>query len=340
MRKRGYNEYEYDEYEDEEDYGRRPRRIWKAALILFLLLAALVAAVCVLFIKAPPVTKQPGLGAREPGIYTVLVAGRDAIGYNTDTIMICALDTISGTLNVVNIPRDTLVNVSWSVKKANSLLAGTGSPEGFVEGVGEVLGFLPDGYIIANMGALEAVVDTVGGVTFEVPVDMDYDDPAQDLYIHLSAGEQRLSGEEAMWVFRWRQNNGGGGYPTGDIGRIATQQALLTTIAQKALTPVNVFKAGQFLSIFSEYVETDLEPGNLAWYALQLLRLKDDTISFHMLPGNYGAYLNGLSYVAIYPEEWMNMVNLHLNPYQRDITQSDVNILTVDTMGNAYTVGG
>jgi len=333
--------YEYDEdYDDEEydddDYGRGPRRVRKVVLSLLIILAVLVAVFLIFFVKAPAVAAD----GREDGVYTVLVVGRDKAGYNTDTMMVASLNTTEKTLDVVNIPRDTLVNVSWSVKKANSLLSGMGSIEGLMEGVGDMLGFVPDNYIVVNMEAFEEIVDTIGGVTFDVPVDMDYDDPAQDLAIHLSAGTQKLTGSEALGVFRWRQNNDGSGYAMGDIDRIDTQQALLKAIADQSLKITNVLKFKTFMDIFSEHVETDLETGNLAWYGLRFLSLdSDEDIAFHVLPGNYSAYLGGVSYVAIYPEEWLLLVNNYLNPYVRDRSQSDVSILTLDANGTAYVYG-
>lgn len=330
-------DYEYDnDFEDEEDYRRGPRRIWKAVLTLVIILAILIAIFFIFFVKSPTVDG----GGRQDGVYTVLVVGRDKAGYNTDTMMIASLNTKKKTLNVVNIPRDTLVNVSWSVKKANSLLSGTGSIEGMMAGVGDLLGFVPDNYIVVNMEAFEEIVDAIGGVDFDVPVDMDYDDPSQDLSIHLSAGTQKLDGSEALGVFRWRQNNDGTGYSMGDIDRIDTQQTLLKAIANQCLKPSSIFKVGTFTSIFADYVETDLETGNLIWYGMRFLSLNsDEDIIFHTVPGNYSAYLGGVSYVAIYPEEWLALVNEYLNPYVSDVTREDVNILTLDGNGNSYVYG-
>ena len=43
----------------------------------------------------------------------------------------------------------------------------------------------------------------IGGVDFEVPVNMNYDDPTQDLHIHISKGMQHLDGEGVMKVLRF-----------------------------------------------------------------------------------------------------------------------------------------
>ena len=49
--------------------------------------------------------------------------------------------------------------------------------------------------VIEPTEALIALVDEIGGVEFNVPIDMDYDDSSQDLHIHLKAGQQLLNGE-------------------------------------------------------------------------------------------------------------------------------------------------
>ena len=51
--------------------------------------------------------------------------------------------------------------------------------------VEEIIGFRPDGYVLVDLSVFEKLVDTMGGVTFNVPVDMHYEDPSQGLSINL-----------------------------------------------------------------------------------------------------------------------------------------------------------
>ena len=55
-------------------------------------------------------------------------------------------------------------------------------------------------------------------------MNMDYDDPLQDLSIHFPKGMRHLDGAEALKVVRFRHNNDGTGYGSEDVGRMATQQ--------------------------------------------------------------------------------------------------------------------
>lgn len=51
--------------------------------------------------------------------------------------------------------------------------------------------------MLIDLDVFVDLVDKMGGVKFDVPCDMDYSDPAQDLTIDLKAGMQRLNGEQA-----------------------------------------------------------------------------------------------------------------------------------------------
>ena len=66
--------------------------------------------------------------------------------------------------------------------------------------------------VTVDLDGFAALVNAIGGVDFEVPISMNYDDPYQDLHIHFSAGMQHLSGAEALKVVRFRHNNDGSGY--------------------------------------------------------------------------------------------------------------------------------
>ena len=145
---------------------------------------------------------------RKEGFYTFAVVGKDQGNGNTDTMIVGAYDAENKKLNILNIPRDTRVNVPWSVKKVNTIMAFSSEPiEGLKSGLKDLLGYTVDNYIVVDLDAFVTLVDTIGGVWFDVPVDMDYEDPKQDLYIHIPKGYKHLNGEEAMKVIRYR------GYP-------------------------------------------------------------------------------------------------------------------------------
>ena len=96
--------------------------------------------------------------------------------------------------------------------------------------VSRLTGIYPDFYVMVEWEAIGRLVDAVNGVEFEVPFDMNYDDPYQDLHIHLKKGVQTLDGEHAMQLVRFRR------YSEGDIKRVEVQQAFMKALIKKCLS--------------------------------------------------------------------------------------------------------
>ena len=180
----------------------------------------------------------------------------------------------------------------------------------------EQLGLPVDYTVQVDLQGFVAIVDAIGGVEFDVPIDMHYEDPYQDLYIHINKGLQRLSGEDALKVVRFRE-----GYASQDLGRMNTQQAFLKAAAKQTLTPANLDKIDDFVKIFQSYVETDLTLGNLAWLGKEAIGMGSDAISFSTLPGEWKS-----PYIYLDQEAVLTLVNEHLNPYVEDRVAEDLNI--------------
>lgn len=263
---------------------------------------------------------------RKKDFFTILVSGLDDENGGSDTNMLVALDAAGGTINVVSLPRDTLLNVDWSVKKLNNAYH-HGGIDGTMAQISNLLGIPVDFYITVDLRAFVELVDAIEGVDFEVPLDMDYDDPYQDLHIHIDAGMQHLDGEKALQVVRWRQNNDGTEYATRDIGRIGTQQAFLTAVAQQTLQLSNWDKIPAMAEIFQKWVDTDLKLSNLIWIGEQALTMGSENIAFHTLPGDGAGFYKGGSYYVLEPQETLELINTYFNPYTTDLTLEDMDIL-------------
>ncbi len=290
--------------------------------------------------ETPEQTEAPVKTGRRESCYTFVILAYDQSFANTDTILIGRLDTEAGTLDAVNIPRDTLVNVSWGVKKVNTILPlENNDADRLLEHLSNLIGFTPDCYAVVNIRAVEKLVDCVGGVYYNVPRDMDYDDPTQDLHIHISAGYQLLNGSNAVKVMRFRVGNNNSGYPNGDLGRIATQQDLLTTMAAQFLKLGNIPNLNDAIQIFQDNVKTDLSANNLAFFARAFLKLDKENIRFHTLPGR-GVMIRGGSYLEVVLEEWVSIVDDYLNPFYQAITLDNLNILQVNGYEGAISTTG
>lgn len=130
------------------------------------------------------------------------------------------------------------------------------------------------------------------------------------------------------------------GYATADIGRIGTQQDFLKSVASQMLTLGNIPNLPTFIDIFVNNVDTNLSAENIAFFARQFLQCKSEDIHFYTLPGNYGDSVKGLSYVSINIDEWLQMVNDYLNPYDKDVTEANVNILVHSYTSGFYSTTG
>ena len=286
--------------------------------------------------------KVPG---RKDDVYTFLLLGKDTGGGgNTDTMILVSYDVPNGTVDCLSVPRDTMINVTWSIKKINAVFASKRGIEGLKEEVGHLTGIVPDFYVAVEWEAIGKIVEALGGVEFDVPYDMNYDDPAQNLHIHQKKGLRKLSGDDAMQVIRWRQNNPGSNgkrFGIGDDGRQKIQQDFLKAVAKQCLQIGNWTKISQFAQIFFENVETDIKLENMLWFAQKAMGVDLDNVTFHSMPGNLsGSIYNHQSYVFADPAGMVELINEHFNPYSRDITEADLQIMYKTKSGGLGVTNG
>lgn len=332
---------------------------WQKALLLvggsMACLVLLLAAAWKIFAKPLDVKQEPGKTvkvvqtdpdtgreiveevpvSRVKGVFNILLAGTDDDGGRTDTIMVAHLDTRDHSVALVSVPRDSIVlTQSESIAKINSLYGRGGKGEEGMEylsqRLGEMLGFPIDGYVLVDLEAFKAAVDLVGGVYFDVPQDMDYEDSSQDLYIHLKAGYQLLDGEKAMELCRFRK------YPAADIQRTKVQQDFMRALAHRCASFASLTKIDEFIQIFHDYVTTDLKVSNMAYFCEQLLQCNFDEMQTFTLPGE-GVYIDGGAYYALYADDVLEIVNQALNPYDYGLTQENMNVYV---MGGVAASGG
>ena len=287
--------------------------------------------------QTPPGEQSPGHdgGEDEPPppaftrrteCFNILVAGLDDDNGGSDTNILVQVDAGAGVIHATSLPRDTLIHVNWNVKKLNSAY-NVGGIARVQEEVSRLLGIPVDAYITVDLQGFEELVDAIGGVDFDIPIDMNYDDPVQDLHIHFQKGPRHLTGAEALGVVRFRHNNDGTGYGTEDIGRIGTQQAFLKAVAKKMLNALSLDTLSSYATIFSKHVKTDLSVGNLVWIATEALSMGLDNIHFHTLPGDGAGLYEGRSYYVLDPEAVVTLVNTAMNPYNEPLALEDMDIL-------------
>ena len=291
--------------------------------------------------------------------YTVLILGRDTGGGgNTDTMLLASYDVTNQKAAVMSIPRDTMVNVPWDVKKINSVYNMNGGGEKGVRAVykevAQLVGFQPDFQVVVEWEAVGKIVDAIGGVYFDVPYPMDYHDPYQDLVIEQAPGYRLLTGEDAMQVIRWRgndndspygyrKNNGG----IGDSGRMQVQQDFLKAVLKQMLSLQNLSKINKIAKVFQESVETDMSFQNILWFAQQAFMggLSAEDVEFLTMPWRgtsawSRSYQQNLSYVVPVTGELLDVVNNKLSPFAVTFTASDLDIMSVNSDGSVRSSTG
>ena len=247
---------------------------------------------------------------------TVLIMGvsEDISSKLTDTIIIASYNPKTQKATLLSIPRDTFVgknkNTATSYDKINALYQS--SPEKTLAAVNKITGLDIKYYVVISNNALVQLVDEIGGVEFDVPIDMNYDDSSQKLAIHLKKGKQKLNGAQAEGLVRFRKNNNGTSYPSeygdNDLGRMRTQREFITEVAGQTLQLKNITKIGSFVDIIKENVTTNIKNwSTIKDYIAYAVDFSTENIRAESLPGEAG-YYNKLSFFVYNKKETDKLV--------------------------------
>ena len=243
----------------------------------------------------------------------LLGVSKDLDSTLTDTIIVCSYNPKTQTAYMLSIPRDTFVgknqNTAKGTDKINSLYSK--SPEKLLEKVSDITGIDVEYYAVVDNNALIEIVDIIGGVNFNVPIDMDYDDPTQDLHIHLSQGMQKIDGKKAEQLLRFRHNNDGTSYPVeygdNDYGRMRTQREFISETLKQTLVIKNIFKSKEILDTVFNNIETNMEIKELLPYIPDAVEFDINSIISNQLPGE-SKKLNNLWFFVYDKKETKNLV--------------------------------
>ena len=243
----------------------------------------------------------------------LLGVSKDLDSTLTDTIIVCSYNPKTQTAYMLSIPRDTFVgknqNTAKGTDKINSLYSK--SPEKLLEKVSDITGMDVEYYAVVDNNALIEIVDIIGGVNFNVPIDMDYDDPTQDLHIHLSQGIQKIDGKKAEQLLRFRHNNDGTSYPVeygdNDYGRMRTQREFISETLKQTLVIKNIFKSKEILDTVFNNIETNIEIKELLPYIPDAVEFDINSIISNQLPGE-SKKLNNLWFFVYDKKETKNLV--------------------------------
>lgn len=231
----------------------------------------------------------------------LLMLGTDADGERTDVMIVASIDPGAQSIRLLSLPRDTKVPIfgryngdgTQAVEKiAHAHVYETKDLTGnqrAMRTVSDFLGIPIHKYVLINLSGFIKIVDALGGVDVDVPMEMNYDDPYQNLHIHLKKGPQHLNGQEAMGLVRFRHNNSyTRGYEDGDLGRIRVQQQVVLDLARRATSAQTLPKLPLLVDQLIKYVRTDLTKGELLGLLQLGTKVNLSTLDWQTLPGTLG----------------------------------------------------
>lgn len=209
----------------------------------------------------------------------------------TDTIMVCAFNPKQSKLIMMSVPRDTYTgqnkNKATASDKINTLY--NKSPDTLINKINSITGLDLKYYINVDTKGLRELVDSIGGIYYEVPIDMDYDDDTQDLHIHLKAGYQLLDGNKAEQLVRFRHNNDGTSYPASygdnDLGRMRTQREFLKELLKQMKNKHLILNLTKYINIAKNNVETNVDMDKMKHYIPYLIDFNLEDLDSCSLPG-------------------------------------------------------
>lgn len=302
---------------------RKKRSVFRTVrrLILLAILVAILWVVGLFVFAKMPQTDQP-IAARKSGCASILLCGTDMDGTRTDAMMLLFIDRDARQLRLLSLPRDTMVNRTNPVPKLNGAYSANGSGtkgmDVLMDYVKDLVGYRPDGYMLVDLNCFTELVDQMGGVSFDVPMDMKYDDPTQGLHIDLSKGLQELTGQEAMWLVRFRS-----GYTMADLDRIDVQRSFLFDAFKQWAKPSKIFRLPGALRLLKNNTLTDLSASNFRWIAVSVALCVKNGVASDTLPGE-PTYVNGGAYYVEDREAVAKLINERYNPYEKEISPNDL----------------
>lgn len=274
----------------------------------------------------PPST--PTYVAREE-VYNFLLIGHDRAASLADVIMLVNYDVKSGKITIMQLPRDTYyagdsnknqLNVQFSAYVNRAYYKGEANPVAvaaskFARILEQNLCIKIHYTAVLDLDGFVNIVNAVGGVDVYIPVDMDYEDPVQNLYIHLKQGPAHLNGEDAEGFVRFRE-----GFVQADIGRVNAQKIFMTAFLEKVKNSISLTNLSVLNTLVNEVIKnltTDIPATDFVYFGKNALSVDFSNVRMLTVPGDYA----GGSYV-INREATLQVINDFFNIYTEDITDS------------------
>lgn len=232
---------------------------------------------------------------------------RDATGdfggtYRSDSIMLVRIDAIEKKVALVSISRDILVDLGEYGEQKLNAAYGLGGPALTVKAVSQLTGVDISHYAQVDFDGFSELVDALGGVTVNVPVDINDSDAGGKV----SAGEQVLNGEKALILCRSR-NTYSDTAAQPDAMRAANQRLVMSAIAHKLLD-ADIATIANSVQSLSNFVTTDLGVTDIIGLAQAMKGLDSTADIYTAMAPTKSQYIKDVSVDVIDREAWDKMM--------------------------------
>lgn len=170
----------------------------------------------------------------------------------SDALLVATLNNKDKSIKLVSIPRDSYVYIpTVGYKDKITHAHAYGGIDATRETVEGLLNVPIDYYFRVNFDAFIEIVDALGGVTVDVPYEINELDENDKRTVHLMSGTQEVNGREALALARTRHQDS-------DVERGKRQQMILEAIASKATSVTSFTKYDKVLAAVGNNMQTDM----------------------------------------------------------------------------------
>ena len=305
---------------------RKKQKIFFFAAAGACLLLALTLSILTIAEKNSPADAREVMEPFAAGGKNYLLLGVDAVSSSSDVILIAHVDEEGKGMRLLQLPRDTYtadhgkLNSLYAAAAVQAKKEGKSASDASEAGaralsdfLSEAFGLSLDGYAVITLDDFRRIVDNVGGVEVTLPADLDYDDPAQDLHIHLKAGTHLLSGKDAEGLVRCRS-----AYLTADYGRMDAQKIFMTAFLKKLKTDLSFGQLFSLVTTTYRHVKTDITLKEALSIGKKMLSASLEDFSFASLKGK-SLKINAALYEVI-PEKTLEDAAFWLGSEEPSLT--------------------
>lgn len=247
--------------------------------------------------------------------------------FRSDSMILARINPKNKKVALLSIPRDTKVNLGEHGEQKINAAHAFGGPSLAVKTVSELTGVPISHYAEIDFDGFSSVVDALGGIEVNVPMQID-DDMAGG---HVDSGLQTLNGEQALIMCRSRHNYDD--YGNGDALRTANQRLVLSAIAQKLLSADPISMANTVTKL-TEAVLTDMDVAQIVNIAQSMRGLNASADFYTSVIPTQSKVIGGIWYDILDEQGMKAMIkrmDQGLPPTEEDEVDAATGIVTSST---------